>query len=40
MLFSSFDELNRRLEDSLQRRKTKMRNYIQPAEMLAVAISK
>ena len=38
MLVSSFDELRRRLEESLQRRDSKMRNYIQPAEMLAVAI--
>ena len=38
MLFSSLDELHRRLEDSLQRRNTKMRNYIQPVEMLVVAI--
>jgi len=37
MLVSSFDKLHRRLEDSLQRRNTKMRNYIQPVEMLAVA---
>jgi len=40
MLVSSFDKLHRRLEDSLQRRNTKTRNYIQPVEMLAVAISK
>jgi len=38
MLVSSFDKLHRRLEDSLQRRNTKMRSYIQPVEMLAVAI--
>jgi len=38
MLVSSFDELHRRLEDSLQRCNTNMRNYIQPVEMLAVAI--
>jgi len=38
MLVSSFDKLHRRLEDSLQRRDTKMRNCIQPVEMLAVAI--
>jgi len=38
MLVSSFDELHRRLEDSLQRRNTKVTNYIQPVEMLAVAI--
>jgi len=29
MLVSSFDKLHRRLEDSLQRRNTKVRNYIQ-----------
>ena len=40
MLVSSFDELYRRLEDSLQRRNIKMRNCIQPVEMLAVAIRK
>jgi hypothetical protein len=33
MLVSSFDELHRRLEDSLQRRNTKLRNNIQPVEM-------
>jgi len=40
MLVSSFDKLHRRMEDSLQRRNTKMRNCMQPVEMLAVAISK
>jgi hypothetical protein len=35
---STFDELHRRLKDSLQRRNSKMRNGIQPAEMLAVAV--
>ena len=38
MLVSSFDKMHRRLEDSLQRHNTKMRNYIQPVEMLAIAI--
>jgi hypothetical protein len=38
MLVSSFDELHPRFEGSLRRRKTKMRNYIQPVEILAVAI--
>jgi len=39
MLVSSFDKLHRRLEDSLQRRNTKMRNYSQPVEILAVSVS-
>jgi hypothetical protein len=38
MSVSSFDEMNRRLKDSLQRLKSKMRNCIQPVEKLAVAI--
>jgi len=38
MSVSSFDKLHRRLEDSLQRRNTKMRNCIQPVEMLTVAV--
>jgi len=38
MLVSFFDKMHGRLEDSLQRRNTKMRNYIQPVEMFAVAI--
>ena len=38
MSVSSFDELHRRLVESLQRRKSTMRNCIQPIEMLAVAI--
>ena len=38
MLVSSFDKLHRRLEDSLQRRDTKMRNCTQLVEMLVVAI--
>jgi hypothetical protein len=38
MTVSSFDEMYRRFKDSLQRRNSKMRNCIQPVEMLAVAI--
>jgi len=38
MPVSSFDEMHRRLEERLQRRNSKMRNCIQPVEMLAVAI--
>jgi hypothetical protein len=38
MLFSSFDEMRRRLKDSLQRRNSKIRNGIEPIEMLAVAV--
>ena len=38
MSVSSFDELHRRLKESLQRRNSKMKNCIQPVEMLAVAI--
>ena len=34
----SFDEMHRRLKESLQRRNSNMRNCIQPVEMLAVAI--
>jgi hypothetical protein len=30
--------MHRRLKESLQRRNSKMTNYIQPVEMLAVAI--
>ena len=37
MSVSSFDELHRRLKESLQRHNSKMRNCIQPVEMLAVA---
>ena len=37
MSVSSFGELHRRL-DSLQRRNNKMRNCIQPVEMLAVVM--
>ena len=35
---SSFDEMHRRLKESLQCRNSKMRNCIQPVEMLAVAV--
>jgi len=38
MSVSSFDEIHRRLKESLQHRNNKMRNYIQPVEMLAVVI--
>ena len=38
MSVSSFDEMHRRLLKSLQRRNSKMRNCIQPVEMLAVAV--
>jgi len=38
MSVSSFDEMHRRLKKSLQRRNSKMRNCIQPIEMLAVAV--
>jgi hypothetical protein len=38
MSVSSFDEMHRRLKESLQRRNSKMTNYIQRVEMLAVAI--
>ena len=38
MSVSSFNEMHRRLKESLQRRNSKMRNCIQPVEMLAVAI--
>jgi len=38
MSVSSFDEMHRRLKESLQRRYSKMTNYIQPVEMLTVAI--
>ena len=36
MSVSSFDERRRRLKESRQRRNSKMRNCIQPVEMLAV----
>jgi oligoribonuclease (3'-5' exoribonuclease) len=35
---SSFDEMQRRLKERLQRRNGKMRNCIQPVEMSAVAV--
>jgi len=37
MSVSSFDELHRRLKDSLQLHNSKMRNYFQPAEIFVVA---
>ena len=38
MSVSSFDEMHRRLKESLRRRNSKMRNCSQPVKMLAVAI--
>ena len=38
MSVSSFDEMHRRLKESLQRRTNKTRNFFQTVEMLAVAI--
>jgi hypothetical protein len=38
MLFSSFEEMHSRLEDNFQRRNTKMRNNIQPVEIMVAAI--
>ena len=38
MSVSSFDEMHHRLKESLQRCNSKMRNCIQPIEMLAVAV--
>lgn len=38
MSMSSFDELHDKLKTVLQRRNTKMRNCIQPIEMLAVTL--
>lgn len=38
MSIASFDELHRRLKDVLQRQNTKMRNCIQPVEMLTVTL--
>ena len=38
MSVSSFDELHRRLKERVQRPNSKMRNSIQPVEMLAVAV--
>jgi hypothetical protein len=40
MSVSSFDELHRRLKDSLQHRNGKIMNCIQPVKMLAVTIRK
>jgi hypothetical protein len=39
MSVSSFNEMHHRLKESLQHRNSKMRNCVQPVEMLAVAIS-
>ena len=38
MSISSFDEMDRRYKENLQRCNSKMRNCIQPVEMLAVVI--
>ena len=38
-LVASFDELHSRQKESLQHRDSKMRNCIQPVEMLAVAVT-
>jgi len=38
MSVSSFDEMHRCLKDSLQCHNSKMKNCIQPVEMLAVAV--
>ncbi|CAH1980922.1 unnamed protein product [Acanthoscelides obtectus] len=38
MSITSFDELHERLKDSIQRKNTKMRNCIQPIEMLAITL--
>jgi hypothetical protein len=38
MSVPSFDEMHRRLKESFQCRHSKMRNCIQPVEMLAVAV--
>jgi hypothetical protein len=40
MSVSSFDELHRRLKESLQRRNSKIRNCIQPVKVVAIAIRK
>ena len=40
MLVSYFDKLHRRFDKSLQRRNTKMMNYIQPVEMFALQSGK
>jgi len=38
MPVSSFDELHRRLKNSLQRHNSKMKNSTEPVEMLVVEI--
>ena len=38
MSVASLDELHERIKDVLQRQNTKMRNCIQPVEMLAVTL--
>lgn len=38
MSITSFDELHGRIKDSIQRKNTKMRNCIQPVEMLAITL--
>ncbi|CAL1300127.1 unnamed protein product [Larinioides sclopetarius] len=38
MSIPSFDELHGRLKDTIQRKNTKMRNCIQPLEMLAITL--
>ncbi len=38
MSISSFDELHARLKDNIQRKNTKMRNCIQPVEMLDITL--
>jgi hypothetical protein len=39
MSISSFNDLHERLKDNLQRQNNKMRNCIQPVQMLAIALS-
>lgn len=38
MSITSFDELHGRIKDSIQRKNTKMRNCIQPVEILAITL--
>ncbi|GBN50382.1 hypothetical protein AVEN_124460-1 [Araneus ventricosus] len=38
MSMTSFDELHGRLKDTIQRENTKMRNCIQPVQMLAITL--
>lgn len=38
MSMTSFDGLHGRLKDTIQRKNTKMRNCIQPVEMLAITL--